>query len=228
MLAGVVVPLPAYRRSVEFGEPSRVDCGSCGAPLPPARSLAVRCAACQARWGPSRFWTVPAGAIAFGGLAWTVEPPLVLAAALILAALALALAAIDLAVMRLPDPLVLIGFCSTVLLLSVDALAAGGWSDLLRAAEGGAAAFSFYLVLALLPGASLGFGDVKVAGVMGLLLGYLGWGGVLLLVMVPWVINAPFAVGTLLRHGRGAVQPFGPALLAGSLIAIVITAALRR
>lgn len=221
---GALTPLPAYRRSVEFGAALRATCASCDSPFPKGVRLTARCGTCGKRLGPSRLWTVPTGALAFGGLAWAIGPPIVLLAALILASLALPLAAIDLAVMRLPDPLVLAGFVSTAVLLATAAAVSGDWGALLRAGEGGAVLFVWYFVLAVLPGASLGLGDVKLGGVIGLLLGYLGWGVVILALILPWLVNGPFAVATLVKHGRKAVQPFGPALLAGSFLAVVIGA----
>ncbi|MBB5870958.1 prepilin signal peptidase PulO-like enzyme (type II secretory pathway) [Allocatelliglobosispora scoriae] len=83
-------------------------------------------------------------------------------------------------------------------------------------------------MLAVLPGASLGFGDVKLGAVIGLLLGYLGWGAVILGLMLPWLVNAPVAVVTIVRHGRKASQPFGPALLAGSFFAIAVLGVMHR
>jgi leader peptidase (prepilin peptidase)/N-methyltransferase len=227
-VVGAVTPLPAYRRSVEFGEQPRSTCEKCDSPLPPATSFSTRCGGCGARLGPSRLWTIPVGAVSFGLLAAIIADPFVLAAALILAGLALPLAAIDLAVMRLPDPLVLIGFACTTVLLTAAALVNDDWPSLLRAAEGGAICFAVYFLLAVLPGASLGFGDVKLGGVIGLLLGYLGWGAVILGLMLPWLVNAPVAVATLVRHGRKASQPFGPALLAGSFLAIAVLGVMNR
>lgn len=167
------------------------------------------------------------GALAFGSLAWAVPEPLVLLAALVMAGLALPLAAIDLAVLRLPDPLVLTGFVAVSGLLVVAAAVGDDWSSLLRAAEAGAVFFVIFLVLGVLPGAVFGFGDVKLGGVLGMLLGYFGWGPLILGLTLPWLVNGPFALVAMVRHGRRAVQPFGPALLAGSVLAIVISSALR-
>jgi leader peptidase (prepilin peptidase)/N-methyltransferase len=62
---------------------------------------------------------------------------------------------------------------------------------------------------------------VKLAAVLALILGFAGWPAVLVGVLAPHVINGPVAIVLLLRRaGRRTPIPFGPALLAGALIAI--------
>jgi leader peptidase (prepilin peptidase)/N-methyltransferase len=68
----------------------------------------------------------------------------------------------------------------------------------------------------------MGLGDIKLAGVLGLTLGYLGWPAVILGLVVPFLVNGPFAVAALVRHGRKAVSPFGPALLSGWLCTVIL------
>src|SRR5262249_30807688 len=152
--------------------------------------------------------------------------PLYLCAAL----LGVVLAAIDLACKRLPDGLVVPALGASVLLFAVTAFATGDWTAGLRAGEGGGALGGLFLVLAVLPGAGLGFGDVKLAALLGLYLGWLGWGAVLLGAVLPWLLNGPVVVFLLLsgRISRKSTVPFGPAMLAGALLAVVSYAALGR
>ena len=91
--------------------------------------------------------------------------------------------------------------------------------DLLRALVAAALLGLSYLVVALLPGRGLGLGDVKLAAVLGYLLGFAGWPAVLLGAVVPHLINGPIAVFLLLRRraGRRTEMPLGPALLVGAL-----------
>jgi leader peptidase (prepilin peptidase)/N-methyltransferase len=80
--------------------------------------------------------------------------------------------------------------------------------------------------VALLPGDGLGFGDVKLAAVLGFLLGWFGWPTLLAGVVLPHLINGPVAIWLLVarRAGRRTALPFGPALLAGAALAITLTA----
>ncbi|MCW3813880.1 prepilin peptidase [Micromonospora sp. DR5-3] len=84
------------------------------------------------------------------------------------------LARVDLACLRLPDPLVGAAALGGGLGLVGAALAADAPGRLLAALVGAAVLFAGYVLLALLPGARLGFGDVKLAAALGLPLGWLG------------------------------------------------------
>lgn len=167
-------------------------------------------------------WTALAGAISWGLLAWAVPVSFFLASCLFLASAGVLLSVIDLKVLRLPNPIVLVCLGVTLVLLAAQALATGDWSSYWRALLGGAVAFGAYFLFALLPGAPMGFGDVKLAGVLGLTLGFAGWSAVIVGLILPFLVNGPFAVVAFARRGRKAVSPFGPALLAGWLIAIVV------
>jgi leader peptidase (prepilin peptidase)/N-methyltransferase len=163
------------------------------------------------------------GAAVFGAVGWALGPVAGLPAFLLVAGLGVPLAWIDLACLRLPDPLVGAAFVGAVALLSVASIVDGSGVPLVRAVLAAAVLASGYLILALLPGANLGFGDVKLAGVLGLLLGWLGWRAVLLGAVLPPVINGPIALALLIsgRARRRTQPPRGPALLAGALLAVV-------
>jgi prepilin signal peptidase PulO-like enzyme (type II secretory pathway) len=94
----------------------------------------------------------------------------------VLGALGVVLATVDLATKRLPDALVLPSYLAGLALLGVAAALTRDGTALLRALIGMATLFGFYLLLALVNPAGLGFGDVKLSGVLGLHLAWLGWG----------------------------------------------------
>lgn len=213
-LGGALVPLPAYRLSVPRDSPARATCETCGAPL---AWWGRRCHAL----GPLWWLTAAVGAVAGTGLGWRFGLDVALVPYLLLAVLGVLLGAVDLACRRLPNALVQPAIVAGVLLLGV--LSVGDWAALARAGLGALVLGGTYLALALLPGANLGFGDVKLAVLLGLFLGWLGWAEVVGGLLLPFLLNGPVALILLAtrRVGRRTMLPFGPAMLAGAWLAIV-------
>ncbi|MEU8186511.1 hypothetical protein AB0C00_04240, partial [Micromonospora carbonacea] len=92
---------------------------------------------------------------------------------------------------------------------------------LLASLTGAGLSFLGYALLALLPGSRLGFGDVKLAAVLGLPLGWLGWPALLTGLVLPHVLHGLAVLGLLAarRIRRDTLLPLGPALLAGAWLA---------
>jgi leader peptidase (prepilin peptidase) / N-methyltransferase len=168
-----------------------------------ARRFGVHCG----RWP----WVL-IGAVTGGGLGWRFAAA-VLAAWLVVLAAGLPLAAIDLAVHRLPDALVLPAWVAVAAL----AVAAGE----LRALSGGLALVAAFAVLAVLPRSALGFGDVKLCGGLGTALALISWRALIVGVLLAFVFGGVVALALLLsgRVRRDTAIPFGPALIAGALVA---------
>ncbi len=169
---------------------------------------------------PALLWTAVL-AVVFGTLAgravgWTAALPAF--AGLALAATPLAL--IDIVHHRLPDRLVLAAAASGTLLLCAAALATSDGAALARAAEAALAVFAAFFLLALVSPQSLGFGDVKLAGLLGGYLGWLGWGYVLYGIVAGFGCGALAAMALLVtrRASLRAQFAFGPALIAGALL----------
>lgn len=139
---------------------------------------------------------------------------------------AVVLGFIDLSVRRLPDTLVLPGYPLAAVALAVCSLLTGHWTSLLWSAICAAAAFGFYLLLALvtLEQEGLGFGDVKLAGVVAGLLGWLDPMGALLGVLTGFILGGLIAGVLLLRRRRrrDSHLTLGPAILAGAYIWCVL------
>lgn len=94
----------------------------------------------------------------------------------------------------------------------------------LRIVAGGAVLWLFYFVLRLVYPPGMGFGDVKLAGVLGLYLGYLGWPHVFAGTFAAFLLGGLWSIGLLaLRRGtlKSAI-PFGPFMLAGAAAAMVL------
>jgi leader peptidase (prepilin peptidase) / N-methyltransferase len=134
------------------------------------------------------------------------------------------LAQVDLAVHRLPDRVTVPAYAAVATALLVDAVALGTWTALLRAGLAGAAAFGLATCAAALSPRGLGFGDVKLLGLLGLVLGWVGWGALLAGVFLGLVAGAAASV-TLVATGRAGWRtalPFGPPLLVGAVLALAL------
>jgi leader peptidase (prepilin peptidase)/N-methyltransferase len=211
-------------------------CPGCAAPIRPRDNLPVlswlllrgRCRACGTRIS-ARYPLVELGAaVVFGVLAVRLGAAWSLPAFLYVAAVGIALALIDWDTRRLPNALTLPSYAVGAVMLTGAAAADDSWSMLLRAGFGMVALFGLYFALAFVYPAGMGFGDVKLAGLLGLYLGWLGWG--------PWCVGAfaSFLLGAIgggivivtRRGGRKTAIPFGPFMLAGALLAILVGAPL--
>ena len=146
-------------------------------------------------------------------------------ALLVFTALGIALAAIDLDVRRLPNALVLPAYPVIAALLGIAAAIQDDWWSLARAGLGGIALFAFFFVVATLSPGGMGFGDVKWAGVVGMVLGYLSWGALVIGAFAGFFLGA--VVGILVMAtgsgGRKTALPFGPFMVAGALAALWVT-----
>ncbi|WP_353612515.1 A24 family peptidase [Leifsonia sp. Root4] len=156
-----------------------------------------------------------------GGLA-SAGAIVLLVAFLYLAAITVALALIDLEHHRLPDSIVLPSYVVAGVLLAASALLTQNHTAMLGAAIGGAAMFLFYFVLAFISPRGMGMGDVKLAGVLGLYLGYIGWGALLVGSFGAFVLGGLFSIVLLVlrKAGRKSSIPFGPWMLAAAWIGI--------
>ena len=125
----------------------------------------------------------------------------------------------------MPDLIVLPSYPIAAVLLLVPTVVTGLWGALLRAVLAGLALYVVYLVLALVSpgGGGLGFGDVKLAGLLGLLLGWIGWGPVIVSVLAAFVIGGVVALALVLarRVSRSSLIAFGPPMILGAWLALL-------
>lgn len=123
---------------------------------------------------------------------------------------------------RLPNRLVLIAAAGGAVLLTLTAAERDDWQSLLRAAEGGAVVYLVLFLLALISPKSFGYGDVKLAGILGAYLGWFGWAYVYYGIFGGFLIGAVVSIG-LLATGKATMKtaiPFGPMLIVGALIVL--------
>lgn len=184
----------------------RGRCRSCGAAVSARYPLvelacALLFAAMGARFGLD--WALPA----FLLLAWTL----------------LVVAVIDLRTRRIPNRITYPLIPALLALVALAAVATGTPWFALRALLGGLAAFAAMLALALVSPRGMGMGDVKLAGFLGIGLGYLGWGEVVLGVFGGFLLGGAVAVVLILLRLRGRKDqiPFGPYLAVSTIVTVV-------
>ena len=150
----------------------------------------------------------------------------VLPAYLYLAAVAVALALIDLDVQRLPNRIVLPSYLVGSVLLLGAAIAEHDWSAAGRALAAMTVLYAGYWTVAYLYPDGMGLGDVKLAGLLGLYLGWLGWSSVWIGTLTGFLLGGVAGVALLVtRRATGRTPiPFGPAMLAGALVAVFAAA----
>ncbi|GHJ50719.1 hypothetical protein Nm8I071_65920 [Nonomuraea sp. TT08I-71] len=215
--------LPLARRFI--GPPGGPRAVNSSGALRPPRPGGVAAVGVSGVERPALRHAVPlVGAVVFAGLAVARGTDAALPALLLTATVGLALAVVDLACLRLPDPLVAAAAAAAALGLVPVALAGGTPERLLAALAGAAVSFAGYVLLALLPGARLGFGDVKLAAALGLPLGWLGWPTLGLGLLLPHLLHGVVVLVLLAarRVRRDTPLPFGPALLAGAWLAVLL------
>lgn len=159
---------------------------------------------------------------ALGAVPWPLVPALTW-----LAAISVPLTVVDLRARRLPNAIVLPSYPALALLLALASWLAGDPAALAGAAIGAAGLFGLYLLIALAIPRGMGAGDVKLAGLLGLVLGWIGGEAVLLGAAAAFLAGGAFSLALLLsrRAGRGTAIPFGPWMLLGAWLAILLLAA---
>lgn len=180
-------------------------------------------------WTPQDMRATRAAAVAgitavlFVGLAIRYHDSWVLPAFLAVATGLVALSAIDFEHFLLPNRIVYPLALATLALLTLAAVGDGAWDALERAVLGGIAGMLTLGILHLASPRSMGFGDVKLAFVLGLVLGWLGWGELVLGLFFGFLAGAlvGLALIALRRRGRRDHLPFGPFLAFGTLVALL-------
>jgi leader peptidase (prepilin peptidase)/N-methyltransferase len=204
-------------------------CPQCGSGIRHRHNIPVlgwlllrgRCADCRAPISV-RYPFVEAGTAALfvastARFGLTAELP----AYLYLAAIAIALAAIDLDVQRLPNRIVLPSYGIAVVLLLPAAVTGPGWGAAARGLAAATALGAFYWLLSRIP-RGMGMGDVKLAPLLGLYLGWLGWSSLAVGAFTGFLLGGLVGAGLMLARvaDRRSRIPFGPFMLAGTFLAV--------
>jgi leader peptidase (prepilin peptidase) / N-methyltransferase len=164
--------------------------------------------------------------LAFAVIAARFGPVPPLPAFCYLAGIGVPLAVIDVRCRRLPDALTLPSYPVALALLGLAALLLPGGDRLfLSAVLGMALAWAAFLFQVLIYPAGLGGGDVKLSGLVGLYLGWLGPSALVCGLVLGYLLAAVTGLALIAagRASRKSHLPFGPFLLAGTLAAILVS-----
>lgn len=183
----------------------RGRCRDCARPISP-RYPSVEAATA------GLFFAVPYGV----GADWAIP------AYLAFVAVTVVLTLTDLDHKLIPNRILFPGTAIAVVLLFGGALLEGRLGDFARAIGGGAAYFGALFVLALIARGGFGFGDVKLAFLLGVFAGYLGWGHVAVAGIGAFFIGGVLSLVLLLTGIRSRKDhiPFGPSMVLAAYVSV--------
>ena len=203
--------------------------------------LALRCQECGRRGGREALLAL-VGIVVAVGFANTIGPEWALIPYVGFLWLTMALGITDLDAFRIVDRLNIPGTILLVLALGATALADGRFDDWGRGLLGGLAYFAgTNLLYLLVRGRGFGYGDVKLSAQLGVFTAYLSWGvlgwAVFLTALIGGLISIVVlgqgivtgarrrrtgVAGNSVREAMKAEVPYGPAMILGSWLAIVL------
>lgn len=247
LVIGSFLNVVVYRVPAGVSLTRESRCPACDAPVRPWQNVPVvswlalrgKCASCGDRIS-ARYPVVElATGLAFiavilvlldtdaFGAAETMRQPvafvLIALAFLYLASISVALVLIDIDTHRLPNAIVLPSYPVILVLLGAACVFGAPWESLLRAAIAGLILYAFYFILRVVRPDGMGGGDVKLAGVLGIALGWIGWGALVVGAFAAFVLGGVFGIALMVvrRAGRKTAIPFGPWMIAGAWAGIV-------
>lgn len=138
------------------------------------------------------------------------------------------LSVIDIRTHRLPHRIVLPSYPIALAVLAVSCLAGMPWARLGGAVAGMLVMAAFYALLRVLSRRGMGGGDVTLAGLIGIFLGWQGWGAVFIGLLAAFVLGGVYSLMLILarRAQRRTAIPFGPWMVAGAWIGVLTGARL--
>ncbi|HET9092966.1 MAG TPA: prepilin peptidase [Acidimicrobiales bacterium] len=205
-------------------------CDACGSALRASDNIPVvsylalrgRCHHCGAHIPAGVLVTELVTAGLFVLLAFRLPTLWALPAYCVLATGLVALSAIDLELRRLPTPVIYWTGALGATGLVLASAGSGRWSALVSAAVGGAACFAVFFAIFFAVPKGMGFGDVRLAALCGIFLGWLGPRLVPFGILLGFVVAGLPAIALVVlgKANRKSQLPFGPFLAAGTLVAV--------
>ncbi len=195
-------------------------CGQDGEPF------SLRCTCWRTRWREVALGLLVG--LASAGMVWSVGLRGALVAHLAMVAITAILIVTDLDHFRIPNRILYPGSVICFVLLVVGAALDTGEGSLLRAVAGAAIYFGLLLlVFVAARGEGFGFGDVKLAALLGLFTAFGAYRILAWALIITAILGAIPAVALLLMgKGRKAAIPYGPPLILGAWAAIIFSSSL--
>ena len=188
--------------------------------------FSLRCTCGRVRW---REVALGVGVgLASAGMAWKIGIEPVLVAHLAMVAVTAILIVTDLDHFRIPNRILYPGTALCFVLLAAGFAMDPSQGSLVRAIAGAGIYFGLLLlVFVAARGEGFGFGDVKLAALLGLFASFqayrvLAWA----LIITAFLGAIPAVVMLLMGKGRKAALPYGPPLILGAWAAIIFSTSL--
>lgn len=221
-LAGLLAGPILHALAVQSGtdrplRPFEFPCPRCTASGP-----TLRCSCGRSRW--RELATGVTAALGAGFIAGAVQWTPVLAGHMAMVAVTTVLIVTDLDHMRIPNRILYPGGIACLVLLAGGAMISEREADLVRGLLAAVSYWGLFLVIWLTArGQGFGFGDVRLAALLGLFLGFHSWRVLVWGLFITALIGGVPAVVLLLRgKSRSTLLPYGPPLILGAWVAIAL------
>lgn len=202
------------------GEPAASEAGDPAASAPPDEKVPYA----QLAASPGLAWrSALAAAVACGVAGWSLGWSPALPTWLFLGVVGVALGYIDWRTRLLPTRIIAPSYAVVVALTVLASALAADWGALLGALYGWLVFGGVYVVLWFVYPRGMGYGDVRLSGVLGIALGWLGWAELLTGLYAGFLLGAVIGGGlSLLKIVDRKRYPFGPFMLLGALAGVVV------
>ncbi|MEI8410009.1 MULTISPECIES: A24 family peptidase [unclassified Kribbella] len=176
------------------------------------------------------YWCGLLAAVSGGLIGWMLGTTPVLVAWLLLAVSGAVLGYIDARTRYLPSAIIWPSYLVIGLALLGAAVVSGEWGSLRRAVLAAVIGFAVFYVLWFVFPRGVGFGDVRLSGLLGLALGWLGWGEFISGLYGGFFLGAIVGIALIVARvmTRKQMVPFGPFMLIGALAGVALGGSLAR
>lgn len=223
----VIVRLPERHSLITPGS----HCPKCGTPIRPVDNIPVlswlalrgHCRKCSAAISPRYPLVEAVTAGLFAGAAWRLGGRAELADYCVFFAVLVAISGIDLDHHIIPSRIIYPATGASVALLAIASGADHDWHRYQDAVIGGVLALTTLYLIHIAAPRGMGFGDVRLAGLIGLNVAWLGLAHVAVALFAGFLLGAVVGVG-LMAVGvasRKSRVPFGPFLAAGAVVSVL-------